>query len=88
MNRFCLAALAVIFLAPSAYAQMDGKTGRTPDGLQNDAAFDKEYRARTEHPTPDVKSDPWGSVRTTSATADNKPAAANKPDPAHKAKKR
>jgi hypothetical protein len=83
MKRFCLIVLAMLSLASPVYAEeIDGKTGRTQEGLQNDAAFDKEYRARAGQPVSNVKSDPWGDVRTTPATADNKP-----PTPAGKAKK-
>jgi hypothetical protein len=77
MKRIVLASLlsaAVFATFPVLYAhaQMDKKTGRTEDGVKIDAEIDRLYRARAGQKTPEVRSDPWGDVRTPPA---NQPAA-------------
>jgi hypothetical protein len=39
-------------------------TGRTEDGLKNDEAIDKIFRAKAGQRTPEVRADPWADVRT------------------------
>lgn len=67
--RRLLLVMTLALLAAQAHAQRitdpkTVKTGRTEEGLKNDAEFDKEYRAKAGQQTPNVKADPWGDVRT------------------------
>ncbi|HVG52089.1 MAG TPA: hypothetical protein VM867_10680 [Xanthobacteraceae bacterium] len=88
MKRVVFAAfLSTVALAVlpglSAHAQLfgnnnsnrDGKTGRTEEGVKIDQEIDRLYRSRTGQKTPEVRSDPWGDVRTAPAQNAPQPAA-------------
>jgi hypothetical protein len=80
-------AASITLANAAAYAQFrtfsdgggerDKKTGRTEEGLAADAAIDKLYRSKAGQKTPNVNSDPWGDVRTSSTPA-AQPAAKSK----------
>jgi len=48
-------------------------TGRTEDGLKNDEAIDKIFRAKAGQRTPEISADPWADVRTPTPTASPAP---------------
>jgi len=66
VKKFAIAAMMIVLLPASAYAQRKGPvTARTDLELKNDAAIDKDYQdtlKRTSNKKP-VKQDPWQSVR-------------------------
>jgi hypothetical protein len=77
--KFFAAIVLVAALAAPALAQPRPKNhdpGRSEEAKQNDAAFDKQFRADQNGSQASAKTDPWGGVRSDTA----KPAeAAKKP---------
>jgi hypothetical protein len=72
-------AAALLFLVPSAYAQM-GKKGShaAPTGEEKPRVDDKAYKAALERiPTPKKPYDPWGQVHDASEPA---PKSSGKPN--------
>jgi hypothetical protein len=68
MRRFIFAAMMIVLLPASGYAQQNKgpATVRTDDEMKSDAAIDKAYQQtmkRTKDQAPSAKIDPWQVVR-------------------------
>jgi hypothetical protein len=81
LKLFTAVIAVVLSLATPALAQPKSRNhdpGRSDDAKQNDAAFDRQFRAEQNNPqAAAAKSDPWGGVR--SEPAQPAAAAAKKP---------